>query len=346
MCLFILLSLALSLTLASLLQILCTPSMPTTFMDFMTRQYETTCRTVLLEDGRRRFKYKMMKEEDDDDEEEDEEELPKFVLKGHFEQMRLIVAYDPAVSERGNVKLGLMPSYHGQTGLLSEESLRKTCEENAGRGEEPLLAHFTADAMTTEVALMAMVPEMIAMFAEFLKWGGASFDKERKEEEEEGEGEGEGVDERMLRDLRDKFQRILVIVLKIVHKHTSTETFNMVVSSALRVSSNDEGGVIIEVQGNSSEEGEKLPLSLEWTTTFVDIVEDMKKVIEEFRRGGKRAGSEGGEGGGGGTGRAPLVKEKSVAEELGKRGRRMSEKFGAMFSSAFSSPAKGEKYSL
>jgi hypothetical protein len=334
----------LSLALSNL-QVLCTPSLPTSFVDFMTRSYSTTCRTHVMEGGARKFAYKMVKDEEEEEEEEEEEDdddeegagsLPKFVMAGHFINMNTIGVYNPEVTKGGSFTIQRMPVYHGRPDMLTEESLRTTCAETASEGT-PLLAHFTSDEMRMSVPLMAMVPEMISNVADFLKWGGASFAAE-------GTASPSGMesDERMLHDLRDKFKRILVIIMKIVHKHTSTETFQMIVNSSLRLSSDADGVLSVEVQGSASGADEKLPLSLMWTTTFVDIVQDMKKVLDEFRRGGSRSTSENSRGSE--VGAAALSggssSVDSLVEDARKKGRRMSKKFGEMFSTAFSSPLK------
>ena len=86
---------------------------------------------------------------------------------------------------------------------------------------------------------------------------------------------------------RDKLARIIELVLSIVSKHTSTEKFKFQLSNSLHVSSTDHKDLVIELQGNATSREEALPLSLEWETTFLDIVNDFKAVILEFRRGGE-----------------------------------------------------------
>jgi hypothetical protein len=143
---------------------------PVTFLDFMMRRFEVSCRAKIIEGGGRRLTFKMVPQEDEDregeEEEEEEEEaggLPKLVMNGFFENMALVVVYNPEeTNERGNMRVSMMKSYYTREGqppvdLMSEASLKETSSEEE---QTPLMAHFTADNLLTEVPLMAMVPEV------------------------------------------------------------------------------------------------------------------------------------------------------------------------------------------
>jgi len=112
-------------------------------------------------------------------------------------------------------------------------------------------------------------------------------------------------DEAMMRDLRDRLSRIILIVLKVVSKHTSTENFKFQLNSSLRVSTDKGNNIILDFEGNADSRTDKMPLELEWTTTFVDIVDDFKSCIDEFR---KTSGPEDGALAGGSTPQSPTTR--------------------------------------
>ena len=331
------------------LQVFCTPSLPISLVDYMCRQYEATCRIKMLDGGKRRLVYKLAKVDESEDKgdkdeaeegeaerdegEEEEEEvisLPKFVMSGHVDNASTIVAFDPKqASERGSVKLSMMPSFHGVLGMKTEDSLKETCAALSG-DEEPLRAIVAVDELRTQVPLMAMVAEFMTIAADLLKWGGASFGTERRNE---SGLTGEEPDERMIADMSDTFKRIMVILMKILHKHTSMEAFQMKVASSLRLSSDSCHNLTVDVQGTANSKEDEMPLSLEWTATFVDIVEDMRRVVEEFRKGQRSEIDAAPDGEVGGKAGEPSTKKpKQQGKGVIKKGRRgMSKIFGDMF---------------
>ena len=151
---------------------------------------------------------------------------------------------------------------------------------------QPLQVHFTSELMLCECKFMVLLKELVIIVTELLRFGGADFDSVAKADD----------DEKMMSDLREQLARIIRLVLGIIDKHTSTEKFKFLLSNNMKIASDEQGEITIELEGNLSGDSDRtIPLSLEWETTFIDVVNDFKAVILEFRRnGGEEEGDDGG----------------------------------------------------
>ncbi|GMH53527.1 hypothetical protein TL16_g01471 [Triparma laevis f. inornata] len=325
------------------LEILGSPSLPATMLDFMTRKYTITCNQSNDRNGRdKRFFFEMVRllgsegggeeggEEGGVEEGSDLEQsidhsvvaplTQDFNMRGFFQNMASKVIYNPLVLMEmdtiGMVELNLMETFFDKESENTEEALMKDAKGLAGK-PQPLQVHFTSESMLTECKFMVLLKELVIIVTELLRFGGADFDKVAKADD----------DEKMMADLREKLARIIRLVLGIVDKHTSTEKFKFQLSNNMKISSDEKGEITIELEGNLSEGGgDGAPLSLEWETTFIDIVNDFKAVILEFRR----SGNEGEEDEDGGRRRALSARvEKTRRSSAGARtARRLSKFFG------------------
>eukprot|EP00520_Triparma_pacifica_P000714 CAMPEP_0118642858 /NCGR_PEP_ID=MMETSP0785-20121206/6060_1 /TAXON_ID=91992 /ORGANISM="Bolidomonas pacifica, Strain CCMP 1866" /LENGTH=946 /DNA_ID=CAMNT_0006534439 /DNA_START=97 /DNA_END=2934 /DNA_ORIENTATION=- len=302
-------------------EILCTPSLPSTLTDFLTRNYLTTIKQCELEGQRRRkrFMFELVKEESEGGGEGFEE----VKMKGFFQNMRSKVVYDPlAMMEQkiiGMVELELMKSC-----WKSQDNIENT--EIGLRGEglsddivhhQPLLLHFNSELVRMKCKFMVILQELVFLTKELLLFGGSKLDAPDDEgesdkgaaaaasetadnadddddddDDDDGGGGGGGDDDNLaggdkavLRDLSDKIGRCILIVLRIVAKHTSMEHFKFILNSNLRVSTDKGNNIVLNFEGNAASRDDQMPLELQWTTTFVDIVDDFKEIIGDFRRG-------------------------------------------------------------
>ena len=190
------------------LETLCAMGLPPTAINFLLKNYVTTCKQLELpvEGGAvtKRFCYELVQERkasttstarDEGGRDEDEEKVD-FEMRGYFENMGSKVIYDPAVVMEmdtiGMVELELMKSYYkSATSSNTEESLKKD-QEAMARVVKPLHVHFTTDVMVTECKFIVLLREAIFVLCELLKFGGADFLNVRSVDD----------DEKMMTDLR------------------------------------------------------------------------------------------------------------------------------------------------
>ncbi|GMH47452.1 hypothetical protein TrVE_jg4862 [Triparma verrucosa] len=282
------------------LEVLGSPSLPATMLDFLTRKYTVTCNQGGDAKVReRRFFFEMVRllgglegEGEGGDVSVDHSVAPltqDFNMRGFFQNMASKVIYNPLVIMEmdtiGMVELNLMESFFNKESENTEEALQQDAKGLAGK-PQPLQVHFTSELMLCECKFMVLLKELVIIVTELLRFGGADFDSVAKADD----------DEKMMSDLREKLARIIRLVLGIIDKHTSTEKFKFLLSNNMKIASDEQGEITIELEGNLSGDSDRtIPLSLEWETTFIDVVNDFKAVILEFRRnGGEEEGDDGG----------------------------------------------------
>ena len=343
------------------LQVLATPSLPTSFLNFTMRKYITVCAIKEFEHrvtkkGTKRMCYELSKaipegfgmwdapgEWDaaklgDVEESEALDEVASvgssssfssgdlaanFKLTGYFDNFASVIVFDPKTLEnhtdRGNgvVEMGLMKSYHTNRDHDNTESSLQTNNaelqqerDELGKETTPFQLCLTVEKMHTEAGLMMMIEEGILCLGEFLKFGGSASGNVNH-------------NDGMMKDLDDKLFRVIAVVLRAVEKHTSRETFRLHVAVSTRVSSTSDNKLLMNIEGNSDDRHDA-PVKIKWETSFVDIVNDIKSVLAEFRDGGE-------------DGSDPFEKNSSVGgspPSSGKKLRRPSLKnLSKMFSS-------------
>ena len=142
-------------------EILCTPSLPLTVGDFLTRNYLTTVKQYELEGqkGRKRFMFEIVKETNELDkvlggEQGEEGSLEEVRLRGFFQNMRSKMVYDPLAMMNqetiGMIELGMMRSCWRRDGHENSEVFLRSEGLLDDQVCRPLLIHFNSEVRIEE----------------------------------------------------------------------------------------------------------------------------------------------------------------------------------------------------
>ena len=249
---------------------------------------------------------------------------------------KLIFSKEMLMKQQGECcDVGVMEIKPIRKGNFNYQDARRANTEDALSSEglledddnkHPLRVSLTSEFVDAKCRVMDLLNEFTFLFKELLIFGGADLTI-RPDDDSEGtngtNGKAANRDTGVIwRDLNGRLAKTVAVFLKILEKNMESKNFHFRLNGLFRLFSKSENDLIVEIigqeggnnnAGGTAEEDtpkeaeDDFPMLLEWSTTFVDVVEDFKAVTAELRKGSvedeetraeERSTTEGGGGGG------------------------------------------------
>jgi len=295
-------------------QSLCTPSLPTSLVDFCTSQYTTKIHQA----GPGLFKYEMVRMNVDDDDifnSTKNNSEQNFLVSGTMENMESKLVVDTSLlpslvddfSTIGIVDIVGVKKIENQDDTdCKEETEARLLRDMRQLAETTKMHHaiqvlYNLGDLRARMFLPCLIREIIAGGEQLIDFGSLRNNNHKNiEEDDEISSNGNRKvceNATALSDLNSRFLSALELMILVAEKHTKRAEFKCSLAGkmSLQHEQGDRAKIILRASGDvgrgKSEDDDddgtirevQKPLSLVWDTSFVEVVDDVKLVIEKFK---------------------------------------------------------------